>query len=339
MGLPLPQSAHCQLGHMAALFVLVNAGGGPKTPQPPRGQGSAPKKAVAPADGANHDTDSHLCRHEWLELLVRAAVARYVRCGQEADVSGAVRRLLSELVAPRLAPVAGGARDDFRGACCYREDVDRVLRRHEVGLRVMFERYSEGTPPDDCMCFDEWKDFCVDLGFVDAAFTLREAMACFVRSRMQAVDECSERGWSRTTNLGLEDFLEAVVRVSTMKALPTDAEVDRAGCSDAGQFLLQLRGERPADFQRFLAERAVDPLRPGATQPVARCVEHLCMLMVRAVERATQAPNDAKTARQEAGVFAPQRHSKSDDSSASEPVQAAAPPRPRPRPHLYLSPR
>ena len=102
-----------------------------------------------------------------------------------------MRRLLSELVAPKIDALARGARDDFRKACCYREEVDRVLRRHEESLRVMFERYSDGTPPGDTMCFDEWKEFCVDLGFVDAGFTLRDAISCFVRSRMQAVDECS----------------------------------------------------------------------------------------------------------------------------------------------------
>ena len=35
------------------------------------------------------------------------------------------------------------------------------------------------------------QEFCVDLGFVDAGFTLRDAVSCFVRCRMQAVDECS----------------------------------------------------------------------------------------------------------------------------------------------------
>ena len=35
------------------------------------------------------------------------------------------------------------------------------------------------------------QEFCADLGFVDAGFTLRDATCCFVRSRMQAADECS----------------------------------------------------------------------------------------------------------------------------------------------------
>ena len=78
-----------------------------------------------------------------------------------------MRRLLSEVVAPRIAPIARCARDDFRKACCYREEVDRVLRRHEGSLRVMFERYSDGAVPaaaggeaggaEGTMSFDEWK--------------------------------------------------------------------------------------------------------------------------------------------------------------------------------------
>ena len=108
----------------------------------------------------------------------------------------------------------------------------------------------------------------------------------------------------RITTLGFEDFLEAFVRTATIKALPTDAEIDQAGLSDAGQFLLSMQRKRPEAYQDFLRERAVNPLHPelhpGAPQPVARCVEHLCMLMVRVVERATQAEGDAKVALMEA---------------------------------------
>ena len=186
-----------------------------------------------------------------------------------------------------------------------------MLRRHEGSLRVMFERYSDGAAPaaagggegggaEGIMSFDEWKEFCVDLGFVDAGFTLRDAASCFVRSRMQAVDECSEEGWARITTLCFEDFLEAFVRTAAIKALPTDAEIDQAGLSDAGQFLLTMQRKRPEAYQDFLRERAVDPLHPGAAQPVARCVEHLAMLMVRVAERAAQAEGDAKIAHMEA---------------------------------------
>ena len=81
---------------------------------------------------------------------------------------------------------------------------------------------------------------------------------------------------------------------------PTSSWWVTAGLSDAGQFLLTMQRKRPEAYQDFLRERAVDPLHPGAAQPVARCVEHLCMLMVRVVERAAQAEGDAKIAHMEA---------------------------------------
>ena len=49
------------------------------------------------------------------------------------------------------------------------------------------------------------------------AFQQREGVLCFVFSRLRVVDEESERGKRRLNSLSFEDFLEAVVRVATMK--------------------------------------------------------------------------------------------------------------------------
>ena len=51
----------------------------------------------------------------------------------------------------------------------------------------------------------------------DQAFQQREGVLCFVFSRLRVVDEESERGKRRLNSLSFEDFLEAVVRVATMK--------------------------------------------------------------------------------------------------------------------------
>lgn len=60
---------------------------------------------------------------------------------------------------------------------------------------------------------------------------------CFVFSRWRIVDEESERGKPKLSTLSFEDFLEALVRVATMKALPTYAELALLGARDAGTFL------------------------------------------------------------------------------------------------------
>ena len=85
---------------MSTLFVAVNAG--PLKVQKPK---AAPKqkkekqkeKQKEKLGGAKHDTSRHLCRHEWLELLVRVAIARYILsrpdglAKPETDVATAVR--------------------------------------------------------------------------------------------------------------------------------------------------------------------------------------------------------------------------------------------------------
>ena len=81
---------------MSTLFVAVNAG--PLKVQKPK---VAPKqkkeKQKEKRGGAKHGTSRHLCRHEWLELLVRVAIARYILsrpdglAKPETDVATAVR--------------------------------------------------------------------------------------------------------------------------------------------------------------------------------------------------------------------------------------------------------
>ena len=88
----------------------------------------------------------------------------------------------------------------------------------------------------------------------DEAFQTREGTLCFVWSRMRVVDEKSAHGKARLTQLAFEDMLEGFVRVATMKALPTDAEVAEAGKPDAGEFLIHLRAQ-PAVYDAFLEAR------------------------------------------------------------------------------------
>ena len=49
---------------------------------------------------------------------------------------------------------------------------------------------------------------------------------CFVFSRLRCVDEESERGKRKVLQLSFEDFLEALVRLATLKPLPTRAELE-----------------------------------------------------------------------------------------------------------------
>jgi hypothetical protein len=106
---------------------------------------------------------------------------------------------------------------------------------------------------------------------------------CFVFSRLRVIDEESERGKPKLSTLSFEDFLEALVRVATMKALPTYAELALLGARDAGTFLIGLRAKNPTGYAAFVKARErgwEDTLR----QPIQRCLEHLLSLLLRTIE-------------------------------------------------------
>ena len=81
-----------------------------------------------------------------------------------------------------------------------------------------------------------------------------------------------------------EDWLEALCRLSVLKALPTDAEIEAAGCDNCGTYLLRLEADEPDMYGLMLRERSASwgDLPGENDQPVARCVEHVIhMILVR----------------------------------------------------------
>ena len=115
------------------------------------------------------------------------------------------------------------------------------------------------------------------------------------RSKQKAPDmrpmDVSER---RRRNLTRLEFIEALLRMSTMLALPTDLEIEEAGAADAGEFLIALQSSSPQLYADFLHERRPRHSMPDCTdfhqhsaQPVWRCVEHLIKIIVRTIEGST----------------------------------------------------
>lgn len=51
---------------------------------------------------------------------------------------------------------------------------------------------------------------------------------------MAVIDSRTKKGSDKENNLPFEGFMEALCRLSVLKALPTDAELAETGCSDAG---------------------------------------------------------------------------------------------------------
>jgi len=193
--------------------------------------------------------DRALMRFEFLQLLVRLAVAKYVRderC-ELRDVSEALELLFSEVLEPRLPPEARHAPDAFRRRRLYTRGASDVFARNEASLRAVFEIYAAGadelvvTSEGRLMSDDEWEQLLVDVGLLEqqlgAAFGRREAALCFVWAQTFVTDEQKRR--QKLTHLRYEDFLEAVARVTTFKPLPTAEQLRAHKAGSAAHFFRQ----------------------------------------------------------------------------------------------------
>lgn len=247
-------SRFCTKKHLDQLFVQVNAGASEEFNQ-----------------------KITLNRQEFLQVVVRVAVAKYVMTGELADVSDAIDRLVRDDLSRAVTVLPEFLTQDsnvFRRRFCYHEVVDIALRRHEASLRALYNRYAAGggeqlqrrgnakevakTSSISLLGLDEWIKLVTDLRLIDAGFSPRLATLTYVWCRMRVVDEMKSR--VKLTNLYFEDFLEALVRCATTKPWPSADDVRAADCLDAGHFVLELQ----ADSQQLYAQWVEDRKRPWA---------------------------------------------------------------------------
>jgi hypothetical protein len=97
---------------------------------------------------------SHICRRQAAAALppstihgaeahrsVLAALAKYGKGQATDDVPTSVRLLLDENLLPNLPPIAVTDPNTFRTDRMYCEDVDLVLKKHSVMLKLLYSRY------------------------------------------------------------------------------------------------------------------------------------------------------------------------------------------------------
>ena len=237
--------------------------------------------------------DKVLDRHEWLHLIVRIAIAKYLRSSGRS-VAGAVRQLIAETIAPRVDLAAIANPNLFRQQQLYVEDVAEVLQRYERTLRRLYACACALDPNADkqshhALSLSAWRLFLtvVDLTTdddedysektYDEDFTSEDGTLCFVWSRMLAIDETDAL---KQTQLCFEDFLEALVRAAGLKVWPTDEEVAAYGNGNAGTHMMKLERDNPVAFAAMMRYRDPQWGSPPARQSLARCVEHLCQWII-----------------------------------------------------------
>jgi hypothetical protein len=101
----------------------------------------------------------------------------------------------------------------------------------------------------------------------------RDALRCYSWSRMVVDDNRTAEGEFKDRALPFEGFVEALCRVSALKALPTEEEIDESGYGDAGSYMRRLKSTSPPEYAELQRHRK----RAWSTevpQDFARCVEH-----------------------------------------------------------------
>ena len=122
-------------------------------PNPPRAKlpRAVNEGSVTTEKAAGGHLKHYLSRVEFLPALVKAAVNMYILPQETADVSDALDRLLTQVIAPRMDVARlASAPDAYRRRLWYSQPVCDVLKRNEPALRRCFAAIAQldaATPP------------------------------------------------------------------------------------------------------------------------------------------------------------------------------------------------
>ena len=288
--LVVKNSKAADMGAFDLIFVVANSSAPrEQSAQNALGIYAAPEKKKKKKTFA-HDSKLGLSRAEYVQVLCRMAIGRYVLSGKNSrlsDVSDAVVKFFETMKAkcdPGTRQDSNTFRDDF----CYIEPTDAILRLHEPALRMLFERYAKedgdvgGKRAESTKLLSvvEWVQLARDLAIIDEDLSVDDAKLVFLWSRLRVIDEDSVKSREKVENLAFWDFLEAIVRCAHCKALPTDEQLEERECADAFEFLNDLKENDYDNYEEFIS-RSDGEWWNVPRQPIEKAVGHLLMLMVR----------------------------------------------------------
>ena len=230
-----------------------------------------------------------MCRHEFLQALLRLASEIYLKPHIATDLACAVDMLCDKLMS-MLPPEALQDSNVFRKKRCYIESTDMTLRRNKTTLKAIFDVYSRANrntsdelQDSKLMSCGEWMMLLQHAGLLESGqVSFFGAKIIFKWSMIRACEDHSAKSERKMRHLTFSDFCEAIVRVACIMALPNDEEIEEAHAQDAGEFLNALQSAGDGTLETFVAARKTG-WRSAPKQHVSRCVHHLITLLNRTV--------------------------------------------------------
>ena len=149
-----------------------------------------------------------LIRFQFMEMIARMALDKYLRSKQVNTAVEALKRLLSDM-APLLETYDS---NQWRWNVYICEEVDLVYKAWKVVLDTIYQRFSirkskPGLPK--FMCLEEFTDLCTQAGLINENFVAREVGTSFSLSQTTEIDEVSS---TKHLEMSFVEFLEALAR-------------------------------------------------------------------------------------------------------------------------------
>ena len=159
--------------------------------------------------GQLYNPGNSLVRYEFLEILVRIAMDRFIRNKICPDYETAVAKLLDVHILPVISMYSI---EKWRNEEYLCEEVELVLRANIELLKALFKKYSgkytlPGKKP--FMSLEEFRTLCIDAGLVGDNFATREIDVCFSQAMSTQVDELFLK---RHMEMNITEMFEALCR-------------------------------------------------------------------------------------------------------------------------------
>ena len=202
--------------------------------------------------------DQALMRFEFLQIIVRIAINKYVRDKEakyhKADVSDAVHALLNNDLLPNLPPEATRDPDLFRRKRLYTREVADLFTSYKPALTTIFEYYAAmegemmtmpgGLREAPSLTMFEFMTFLHDSQMLleehqtvadnPTGLTAMQMRLTLLWSKAFVSDELKRRQKHTTANY--TDFLEMLGRICTFIDMPTKAMLKKQGVATVKEF-------------------------------------------------------------------------------------------------------
>lgn len=126
--------------------------------------------------------DRSLCRYEFIDILMRMALKKYMSKKESNTYIGAIDKFLEQDFFPNVKS-ADYSYEGYRYEKIHTEPVDQVLRAHEQLLKGMMNRFANGQ---EAIKLEEVENLLNKGNF---GINHAELLKCFSLSKMMVVDE------------------------------------------------------------------------------------------------------------------------------------------------------